>query len=81
MGAGVLRVTTEFGRMEVAPGEVCMVQCGMRFSVALPGGSARGYVLEVFGSHFILPDLGPVGELPHTLLPAQHPTGPFPCAA
>ena len=51
--------------MEVPPGEVCVVQCGIRFSVALPGGCARGYVLEVFGSHFILPDLGPVGELAH----------------
>ncbi|BDA41515.1 Homogentisate 1,2-dioxygenase [Coccomyxa sp. Obi] len=58
---GALRLTTEFGIMEVPPGEVCVVQCGIRFSVALPGGCARGYVLEVFGSHFILPDLGPVG--------------------
>ena len=48
--------------MDVAPGEICGIQCGMRFSVALPAGSARGYMLEVFGSHFTLPDLGPVGE-------------------
>lgn len=47
--------------MEVPPGEVCVVQCGIRFSVALPDSVARGYVLEVFGSHFTLPDLGPVG--------------------
>ena len=63
---GALRVTTEFGRMHVPPGEVCVVQCGMRFSVdLLDGGSGcegvRGYVLEVFGGHFTLPDLGPVG--------------------
>lgn len=62
--AGALRVRTEFGVMEVAPGEICGIQCGMRFSVALPAGSARGYMLEVFGSHFTLPDLGPVGEKP-----------------
>ncbi|CAK0749149.1 hypothetical protein CVIRNUC_001888 [Coccomyxa viridis] len=58
---GALRVRTEFGMMDVAPGEICGIQCGMRFSVALPAGSARGYMLEVFGSHFTLPDLGPVG--------------------
>ncbi|KAK9846297.1 hypothetical protein WJX81_001152 [Elliptochloris bilobata] len=58
---GALRVTTEFGTMHVAPGEVCVVQRGLRLSVALAGGAARGYVLEVFGSHFSLPDLGPIG--------------------
>jgi hypothetical protein len=31
-------------------------------SVALPEGRARGYVLEIFASHFQLPDLGPIGE-------------------
>ena len=66
--AGMLRVTTEFGRMDVPPGEVCVVQCGMRFSVAIGEAAdgeslagARGYVLEVYGGHFALPDLGPVG--------------------
>lgn len=28
---GVLAVTTEFGRMRVAPGEICVIQRGMRF--------------------------------------------------
>lgn len=63
--AGALRVTTEFGRLRVPPGEMCVVQCGMRFSVDLEdaGGEAgaRGYVLEVFGGHFSLPELGPIG--------------------
>lgn len=61
--AGTLRIQTEFGIMVVAPGEICVIQCGMRFSVALVDGGARGYILEVFGSHFTLPDLGPVGEI------------------
>ena len=43
------------------PGQIAVVQRGMRFSVALPGGPARGYVLEVFGGHFALPDLGLIG--------------------
>ena len=28
---GSLFVTTEFGRMLVAPGEICVIQRGMRF--------------------------------------------------
>lgn len=34
----------------------------MRFSVDVFGES-RGYILEVYGAHFELPDLGPIGEL------------------
>ena len=37
------------------------LQAGMRFSVDVSGPS-RGYVLEVYGAHFELPDLGPIGE-------------------
>ncbi len=67
---GALVLRTEFGRMRVAPGEICVVQRGMRFSVDLaptPGAPpgegplARGYVLEIFEGHFALPDLGPIG--------------------
>lgn len=32
----------------------------MRFSVEIREPS-RGYVLEVFDSHFVLPNLGPIG--------------------
>jgi homogentisate 1,2-dioxygenase len=62
--AGALRITTEFGVLNVLPGQIAVVQRGMRFSVALPGGPARGYVLEVFGGHFALPDLGLIGASP-----------------
>jgi len=37
-----------------------MLQLGMRFSVAVDGAS-RGYIAEVFDTHFKLPDLGPIG--------------------
>ena len=61
-GAGELRITTEFGVLAVPPGHIAVVQRGMRFSVALRGGAAaRGYVLETYGAHFQLPDLGPIG--------------------
>ena len=61
---GALRLTTEFGLLAVAPGEIAVVQRGMRFAVALADGPARGYVLEVFSGHFVLPDLGPIGAHP-----------------
>jgi len=32
----------------------------MRFSVAVDGAS-RGYIAEVYDTHFRLPDLGPIG--------------------
>ncbi|KAI6238633.1 Homogentisate 1,2-dioxygenase [Aphelenchoides fujianensis] len=58
---GVLLLTTEFGRLRVEPLEVCVVPQGVRFAVELADGRARGYVLEVFGAHFQLPELGPIG--------------------
>ncbi|KJE96336.1 homogentisate 1,2-dioxygenase HgmA [Capsaspora owczarzaki ATCC 30864] len=57
---GKLTITTELGILEVNPNEICVIQRGIRFSVAVDGPS-RGYVLEVFGQHFRLPDLGPIG--------------------
>jgi homogentisate 1,2-dioxygenase len=39
-----------------------VVPRGVRFNVSLMDGPARGYVLEVFQGHFVLPDLGPIGE-------------------
>jgi len=45
----------------VQPGEVCIIQKGIRFRVVLPDGPSRGYILEVFGSSFELPELGPLG--------------------
>ncbi|KAI8083863.1 homogentisate 1,2-dioxygenase [Thamnidium elegans] len=58
---GVLDIVTEFGKMRVSPNEIAVIQRGIRFSVSLPDGQSRGYVLEVFGAHYELPDLGPIG--------------------
>jgi homogentisate 1,2-dioxygenase len=58
--AGVLRITTEFGRLTVGPNEICVLQRGIRFSVAVDGPS-RGYILETYGPHLTLPSLGPIG--------------------
>jgi len=40
--------------------EICVIPQGVKFSVAVDA-PARGYVLEVFGTHLQLPDLGPIG--------------------
>nr|ALJ76675.1 homogentisate 1,2-dioxygenase [Epicauta chinensis] len=57
---GELLIRTEFGKIHVAPNEICVIQQGMRFSIEI-NQPARGYILEVFGQHFTLPDLGPIG--------------------
>ena len=57
---GTLYIRTEFGKMTVSPNEICVIQQGMKFSVDITEPS-RGYVLEVFDGHFILPNLGPIG--------------------
>ncbi|CAE6429811.1 unnamed protein product [Rhizoctonia solani] len=58
---GRLDIRTEFGKMMVRPGEICVIQKGIRFKVELPDGDSRGYIQEIFGSHFELPELGPLG--------------------
>lgn len=58
---GRLWVSTEMGRLQVAPGEAAVMQQGIRFAVDLPDGASRGYICEVFGGHFQLPELGPIG--------------------
>ncbi|XP_068222933.1 homogentisate 1,2-dioxygenase [Palaemon carinicauda] len=57
---GALNITTEFGRLLVEPNEICVIQQGMRFKVDV-NGPTRGYILEVYDNHFVLPNLGPIG--------------------
>ncbi|MBZ3886430.1 Homogentisate 1,2-dioxygenase [Sciurus carolinensis] len=57
---GKLLIYTEFGKMLVQPNEICVIQRGMRFSIDV-FEETRGYILEVYGVHFELPDLGPIG--------------------
>ena len=59
---GALRFFTEFGCLDVAPGEVVVIPRGIRFRVDLTGGSARGYACENYGAPFRLPELGPIGS-------------------
>jgi homogentisate 1,2-dioxygenase len=67
---GALTVLTELGALEVAPGQIAVLPRGIVFSVLLAGPAARGYVGEVFGRHFQLPERGPVGA--NGLVDARH---------
>ena len=58
---GRLRLVTEFGIIQAAPGEIALVPRGVRFRVELLDSGARGYVCENYGQPFRLPELGPIG--------------------
>ena len=59
---GAVRLVTEFGRMDVAPGEIALLPRGVKVRVELIDGPARGYVCENYGALFRLPELGPIGS-------------------
>src|SRR5690349_7896475 len=56
-----LRFRTEFGVIDIAPGEICVIQRGMIFKVELIDGPARAYICENYGGAFTLPYRGPIG--------------------
>ncbi len=58
---GELTLATEFGRIGLKPGEICVIPRGIKFRVDLEGKEARGYICENYGAPFRLPDLGPIG--------------------
>lgn len=58
---GALDISTEFGPLYVQPGEICVIQRGQRYQIKLPDGPSRGYILEIWGANFELPELGPLG--------------------
>ena len=60
--SGRLAITTEMGRLEVAPGEIALLPRGIAWKVTLPDGTARAYVCENYGAPFRLPELGPIGS-------------------
>ncbi len=56
-----LRFCTEFGVIEIEPGEICLIPRGVIFRCELVNGPARAYVCENYGGAFTLPDRGPIG--------------------
>ncbi|PTT82207.1 homogentisate 1,2-dioxygenase [Pelomonas sp. HMWF004] len=59
---GRLLITTELGRLEVAPGFIALLPRGMAFKVDPLDGTARGYACENYGTALHLPELGPIGS-------------------
>ncbi len=63
---GALRLWTEFGIIDIAPGEVAVIPRGVKLRVELPDGAAaqggaRGYLCENYGGGLSLPERGPIG--------------------
>ncbi|KAK2597323.1 hypothetical protein QQS21_006097 [Conoideocrella luteorostrata] len=59
---GRINVQTELGWLMVPPGEILVIPAGIRFRVLLPDGPSRGYIQEIFGTHYELPEFGAVGS-------------------
>ena len=60
--SGKIRLNTEFGVMEIAPGMIAVIPRGITFNVELMDAFAGGYVCENSGSPFTLPQLGLIGS-------------------
>jgi homogentisate 1,2-dioxygenase len=58
---GDLRFCTEFGVIDIEPGEIAVIPRGIKFCVELLGGPARGYLCENYGGALTLPERGPIG--------------------
>ena len=58
--SGTLTLKTEFGRLEVKPGEIAVIPRGVKFRVEVSTG-VRGYICENYGAPLRLPELGPIG--------------------
>ena len=58
---GRILLCTEMGVLEVKPGEIAVIQRGIKFRVDLLDEPVRGYVCENYGALLRLPDLGPIG--------------------
>ncbi len=58
---GDLRFWTEFGIIDVEPGEIAVIPRGVKFRLELVDGPARGYICENYGGTFTLPERGPIG--------------------
>jgi homogentisate 1,2-dioxygenase len=59
--SGGLRLHTEFGLVDVTPGEIAVIPRGVKFRADLAGSTARGYVCENYGAALTLPERGPIG--------------------
>jgi len=61
---GNIDIKTEFGRIYLQPGEIAVIPRGVKYTLDPANGSAdaRGYIIELFGTRWELPNLGPIGS-------------------
>ena len=57
---GALTLKTEFGVLQVNPGEIAVIPRGIKFRVEI-SNEVRGYICENYGTPLRLPELGPIG--------------------
>jgi homogentisate 1,2-dioxygenase len=67
---GELTLVTELGVLEVGTGQIALLPRGLRYSVVLRSPAARGFIAEVYGRHFELPERGVIGA--NGLADARH---------
>ena len=65
---GVLTLKTEFGIIEISPGEIAVIPRGIKFRVEITDAAGdyvteavKGYICENYGAPLRLPELGPIG--------------------
>lgn len=58
---GRCQLSTEFGPLEIAPGDIAVIPRGVKFQVNGIDNHIQGYICENFAEPFSLPDLGPIG--------------------
>lgn len=59
--AGITKLATEFGELEIEPGFIAVIPRGIIFKVELSSDRAAGYLCENRGMPLGLPQLGPIG--------------------
>ncbi len=67
---GTLACRTELGWLSAEPGTVLLIPRALKFAIGLPDQKGRGFILEVFGNRFRLPERGPIGS--NGLADARH---------
>jgi homogentisate 1,2-dioxygenase len=58
---GEMLISTELGKLSIAPGEIAVIPRGIKFQANPLRESARGYLAENYGAPLDLPERGPVG--------------------
>lgn len=58
---GYILIATEFGDIEIGPGEIAVVPRGVKFTISCHQ-PVRGYICENYGAPFRLPPLGVIGS-------------------